>query len=240
MFTWPIVTAEDEAAVLDVLHRGAMSALDVTPRVRDRVRRLAGLPLRPGPLQRHHRPAGGDVRLPGGRGRRDHLPQHHLLGLRPPRLRPRGHHRLRRRRPPHPLPRPGRHRAPHHRPHPGHRRRALPRPPGGHGPHHGDRPPARGEGDRGRLPRPRRAVPGAPRGHHRGRRRRLVDDPQGPARRRGGHADHGQPGDLRAGHRPSATTSASAPPPPPCPSRRRTCAPSPGSPWGASRTACTR
>ncbi|HEX2517405.1 MAG TPA: DegT/DnrJ/EryC1/StrS family aminotransferase [Chloroflexota bacterium] len=30
MFTWPIVTAEDEAAVLDVLHRGAMSALDVT------------------------------------------------------------------------------------------------------------------------------------------------------------------------------------------------------------------
>jgi dTDP-4-amino-4,6-dideoxygalactose transaminase len=30
LFTWPIVTPEDEAAVLDVLHRGAMSALDVT------------------------------------------------------------------------------------------------------------------------------------------------------------------------------------------------------------------
>lgn len=30
MFTWPIVTAEDEAAVLDVLRRGAMSGTDVT------------------------------------------------------------------------------------------------------------------------------------------------------------------------------------------------------------------
>ncbi|MEZ4865109.1 MAG: DegT/DnrJ/EryC1/StrS family aminotransferase [Caldilineaceae bacterium] len=30
MFQWPIVTAEDEAAVLDVLRRGAMSGLDVT------------------------------------------------------------------------------------------------------------------------------------------------------------------------------------------------------------------
>jgi dTDP-4-amino-4,6-dideoxygalactose transaminase len=30
LFTWPIVTAEDEAAVLDVLRRGAMSANDVT------------------------------------------------------------------------------------------------------------------------------------------------------------------------------------------------------------------
>ncbi len=30
MFTWPIVTEEDEAAVLDVLRRGAMSGLDVT------------------------------------------------------------------------------------------------------------------------------------------------------------------------------------------------------------------
>lgn len=30
MFTWPIITAEDEAAVLDVLRRGAMSGTDVT------------------------------------------------------------------------------------------------------------------------------------------------------------------------------------------------------------------
>src|SRR5919202_4824155 len=30
MFTWPIVTPEDEAAVLDVLRRGAMSGTDVT------------------------------------------------------------------------------------------------------------------------------------------------------------------------------------------------------------------
>ncbi len=30
MFKWPIVTAEDEAAVLDVLRRGAMSATDIT------------------------------------------------------------------------------------------------------------------------------------------------------------------------------------------------------------------
>lgn len=30
IFTWPIVTAEDEQAVLDVLRRGAMSGLDVT------------------------------------------------------------------------------------------------------------------------------------------------------------------------------------------------------------------
>ncbi len=30
MFTWPIVTEEDEAAVLDVLRRGAMSGTDVT------------------------------------------------------------------------------------------------------------------------------------------------------------------------------------------------------------------
>lgn len=32
LFTWPIVTAEDEAAVLDVLRRGAMSGNDVTRR----------------------------------------------------------------------------------------------------------------------------------------------------------------------------------------------------------------
>ncbi|HET7558378.1 MAG TPA: aminotransferase class I/II-fold pyridoxal phosphate-dependent enzyme, partial [Limnochordia bacterium] len=30
LFTWPIITEEDEAAVLDVLRRGAMSGLDVT------------------------------------------------------------------------------------------------------------------------------------------------------------------------------------------------------------------
>ncbi len=30
MFTWPIITEEDEAAVLDVLRRGAMSGVDVT------------------------------------------------------------------------------------------------------------------------------------------------------------------------------------------------------------------
>lgn len=30
LFTWPIVTAEDEAAVLDVLRRGAMSGTDIT------------------------------------------------------------------------------------------------------------------------------------------------------------------------------------------------------------------
>lgn len=30
LFTWPIITAEDEAAVLDVLRRGAMSGTDVT------------------------------------------------------------------------------------------------------------------------------------------------------------------------------------------------------------------
>ena len=30
MFTWPIITAEDEEAVLDVLHRRAMSGMDVT------------------------------------------------------------------------------------------------------------------------------------------------------------------------------------------------------------------
>ncbi len=30
MFTWPIITAEDEDAVLEVLRRGAMSGLDVT------------------------------------------------------------------------------------------------------------------------------------------------------------------------------------------------------------------
>lgn len=30
MFTWPIITEEDESAVLDVLHRGAMSGTDVT------------------------------------------------------------------------------------------------------------------------------------------------------------------------------------------------------------------
>src|SRR3990172_5162115 len=30
MFTWPIITKEDEAAVLDVLRRRAMSDLDVT------------------------------------------------------------------------------------------------------------------------------------------------------------------------------------------------------------------
>ncbi len=30
LFTWPIITAEDEAAVLDVLRRGAMSGMDVT------------------------------------------------------------------------------------------------------------------------------------------------------------------------------------------------------------------
>ncbi|HHE72143.1 MAG TPA: DegT/DnrJ/EryC1/StrS family aminotransferase, partial [Chloroflexi bacterium] len=29
-FKWPIVTPEDEAAVLEVLRRGAMSGLDVT------------------------------------------------------------------------------------------------------------------------------------------------------------------------------------------------------------------
>ena len=30
LFQWPIVTPEDEAAVLDVLRRGAMSGLDIT------------------------------------------------------------------------------------------------------------------------------------------------------------------------------------------------------------------
>jgi len=30
LFTWPIVTREDEEAVLDVLHRRAMSSSDVT------------------------------------------------------------------------------------------------------------------------------------------------------------------------------------------------------------------
>lgn len=30
MFTWPIITKEDEKAVLEVLRRGAMSNLDVT------------------------------------------------------------------------------------------------------------------------------------------------------------------------------------------------------------------
>ena len=30
MFTWPIVTKEDEEAVLEVLRRGAMSGTDVT------------------------------------------------------------------------------------------------------------------------------------------------------------------------------------------------------------------
>lgn len=30
MFTWPIVTKEEEAAVLDVLRRGAMSGFDIT------------------------------------------------------------------------------------------------------------------------------------------------------------------------------------------------------------------
>ena len=30
MFAWPIVTGEDEAAVLDVLRRGAMSGFDIT------------------------------------------------------------------------------------------------------------------------------------------------------------------------------------------------------------------
>ena len=30
IFRWPIITAEDEAAVLDVLRRGAMSGWDLT------------------------------------------------------------------------------------------------------------------------------------------------------------------------------------------------------------------
>jgi hypothetical protein len=123
--------------------------------VRGRVRRLAGRHLRPRPLLRHGRPPRRHVRLRGRRRRRDHLPQHHLLGLLPPRLWPGRYRRLRGNRPGHALPRSRRRRAPHHAPHQGDRRRPLPRPSGGDGRHRGRRPAPRGQGDRGRLPRPR-------------------------------------------------------------------------------------
>jgi dTDP-4-amino-4,6-dideoxygalactose transaminase len=38
MFTWPIITDEDRAAVLDVLNRGAMSNLDVTQKFEEEFR----------------------------------------------------------------------------------------------------------------------------------------------------------------------------------------------------------
>ena len=41
MFTWPIITAEDEDAVLEVLRRGAMSGLDVTKEFEERICRVA-------------------------------------------------------------------------------------------------------------------------------------------------------------------------------------------------------
>ncbi len=43
MFTWPIVTEEDEAAVLDVLRRGAMSGTDVTAQLEEEFSRWIGL-----------------------------------------------------------------------------------------------------------------------------------------------------------------------------------------------------
>lgn len=38
LFTWPIITQEDEEAVLDVLRRGAMSGIDVTKKLEEDVR----------------------------------------------------------------------------------------------------------------------------------------------------------------------------------------------------------
>ena len=43
MFKWPIVTEEDEAAVLDVLRRGAMSGTDVTAQFEEEFSRWIGL-----------------------------------------------------------------------------------------------------------------------------------------------------------------------------------------------------
>jgi len=43
IFAWPIVTEEDEAAVLDVLRRGAMSGLDVTKQFEDEFSAWIGL-----------------------------------------------------------------------------------------------------------------------------------------------------------------------------------------------------
>jgi perosamine synthetase len=43
LFAWPLVTADDEAAVLDVLRRGAMSDLDVTLRFEDDLREWFGV-----------------------------------------------------------------------------------------------------------------------------------------------------------------------------------------------------
>ncbi len=43
MFTWPIITSEDEEAVLDVLRRGAMSDLDVTRKLESEFSQWQGL-----------------------------------------------------------------------------------------------------------------------------------------------------------------------------------------------------
>src|SRR5665647_1493961 len=43
MFTWPIITSEDEEAVLDVLRRGAMSDLDVTRKLEQEFAEWQGL-----------------------------------------------------------------------------------------------------------------------------------------------------------------------------------------------------
>ena len=42
LFTWPIITAEDEAACLDVLRRGAMSGTDVTLEFEDDLKKWFG------------------------------------------------------------------------------------------------------------------------------------------------------------------------------------------------------
>jgi len=44
LFRWPIVTEEDEAAVLEVLRRGAMSGLDVTNRFEEEMAQWHGVP----------------------------------------------------------------------------------------------------------------------------------------------------------------------------------------------------
>ena len=43
IFRWPIVTAEDEDAVLDVLRRGAMSGMDVTLKFEEDLKEWFGL-----------------------------------------------------------------------------------------------------------------------------------------------------------------------------------------------------
>ena len=96
IFKWPIITEEDETAALDVLRRGAMSGTDVTVEFERDFAEWHEREVCARPQHRHGLTAHGDVRVRAGRGRRDHLPEHDLLGVRATGHEPRRHHRLRR------------------------------------------------------------------------------------------------------------------------------------------------